>query len=182
MYSYKCNTYKKDLLTAVADIKTSGISKCKVIGKTRETATNEEKIYSLDTIVHKGDLILDGASAVEDILPKAGKIYEFGYERDISDGTNYAKYTVVLKVEGNLTIQSGVTLTSVKGGFGGPKGMIVYCTGTLENNGDISMSNRGAYAEGENVYIYQNNDSTYEFIPAEGGSGGSRTCKLLGIK
>ena len=31
--------------------------------------------------------------------------------------------------------------------FGGPKGMIVYCTGTLINNGTISMTARGAKAE-----------------------------------
>ena len=38
--------------------------------------------------------------------------------------------------------------------FGGPKGMIVYCTGTLINNGTISMTARGAKAEGQNVYLF----------------------------
>ena len=50
--------------------------------------------------------------------------------------------------------------------YGGPKGMIVYCTGTLENNGDISMTCRGAYAKGQNVYLYKNSNNTYEFVPA----------------
>ena len=65
---------------------------------------------------------------------------------------------VVLKVKGNLTISENVTLTSCKNdkGYGGPKGMLVYCTGTITNNGKISMTARGAIAEGQNVYLWKN--------------------------
>ena len=98
--------------------------------------------------------------------------------RDVSDGTNYAEHTVVLKVNGDLTVKEGVTLTSVKSGnYGGPKGMIVYCTGTLKNDGDISMSYRGGYAEGQNVYLYKNSNENYEFIPKLGSGGGAGTTR-----
>ncbi len=45
-----------------------------------------------------------------------GNIYSVGNENDVATGTaesQMAKNTVVLKVEGNLIINSGVTLTSV---------------------------------------------------------------------
>ena len=85
-----------------------------------------------------------------------------------------AKNTVVLKVNGNLIINEGVTLTACKSddGYGGPKGLMIYCTGTITNNGTISMTARGARAEGENVYLYENNNNTFEYIPAQGAKGG----------
>ena len=50
--------------------------------------------------------------------------------------------------------------------------MYIYCIGTLTNNGTISMTARGAKAEGQNVYLFKNLDGTYEYVPKEGGSGG----------
>ena len=49
------------------------------------------------------------------------------------------------------------------------------------------MDARGAKAIGENVYLWQNNDGTYEYIPALGASGGARVsvtgnCGFYGIK
>ena len=52
--------------------------------------------------------------------------------------------------------------------------MIVYCTGKIENNGNISMTGKGAWALGENVYIYKSSNNVFEFVPAIGGTGGSR--------
>ena len=49
--------------------------------------------------------------------------------------------------------------------------MYIYCTGTLTNNGTISMTARGAKAEGQNVYLFKNLDNTYEFVPIVGGIG-----------
>ena len=51
--------------------------------------------------------------------------------------------------------------------------MIVYCTGTLINNGTISMTARGAKAEGQNVYLFKNLDGSFEYVPAVGGAGGN---------
>lgn len=97
-----------------------------------------------------------------------------GTEEDVATASEYAKNMIVLKVNGDLTIDEGVTLTAYasKNGYGGPKGMTIYCTGTLTNNGTISMTARGAKAEGEDVYLWKNTDNTYEFVPAAGGTGG----------
>ena len=75
---------------------------------------------------------------------------------------------VILKIDGDLTVNSGITFTACKSdnGYGGPKGMLIYCTGTLTNNGTISMTARGAKASGQNVYLWQNLNGEYEYIPA----------------
>ena len=137
-----------------------------------ENLENETEIYSLDIILYEGSLILDGVSKVKGAELKEGYIYEFGNDEDLSDGKNYAKNTVVLKVNGDLTVKQGVTLTSISNDYGGPKGMIIYCTGTLKNDGNISMTCKGAYAKGENIYLFKNSNETFEFVPAIGGIGG----------
>ena len=98
---------------------------------------------------------------------------EIGSENDVATENENAKSMVVLKVNGNLTIDEEAKLTAYasKNGYGGPKGMMIYCTGTLTNNGTISMTARGAKAEGQDVYLWKNSDNSYEFVPAEGASG-----------
>lgn len=100
---------------------------------------------------------------------------EIGSENDVATENENAKSMVVLKVNGDLTINEEAKLTAYasKNGYGGPKGMMIYCTGTLTNNGTISMTARGAKAEGQNVYLWKNSDNSYEFVPAEGASGAS---------
>ena len=50
--------------------------------------------------------------------------------------------------------------------------------GDIENKGEISMTARGTYdQEGENVYLWKNTDSTYEYVPANGGEGGKDNIK-----
>ena len=98
-----------------------------------------------------------------------------GVEDDVATSSRYAQNMIVLKVNGNITIEEGATLTSYAStsGYGGPKGMLIYCTGTITNNGTISMTARGAWAEGQNVYLWKNADSSnneYEIIPKVGAS------------
>ena len=97
-----------------------------------------------------------------------------GTEEDVATASEYAKNMIVLKVNGDLTIDEGTTLTAYasKDGYGGPKGMTIYCTGTLTNNGTIDMTARGAKAVGQNVYLFKNADNTYEYVPAVGADGG----------
>jgi prepilin-type N-terminal cleavage/methylation domain-containing protein len=76
---------------------------------------------------------------------------------------------VVAKYNGNLTIDSGVMVIAATR----KKGMLIYVEGTLTNNGRISMTNRGAIAAGQNVYLWKNADGTYEYVPAVGASGGA---------
>ncbi len=55
--------------------------------------------------------------------------------------------------------------------------MLIYCTGTLTNNGIISMTAKGANAVGQNVYLCPTENIEYEYVPKAGMIGGaSRTC------
>ena len=135
-----------DILTAIEETEGSKTRKIQVNGRLVD-GTQKREIYSLNIITHDGDLVLDGTLPVEGATLENLK-YEFGSEEDVGTSGGYAKNTVVFKVVGNLEIQSGVTVTSVANseGYGGPKGMIIYCTGTLTNNGTISMTARGGKA------------------------------------
>jgi hypothetical protein len=80
---------------------------------------------------------------------------------------------VILKYHKNLTIEEGVTLTpSVR-----TKGMLVLVKGTLINNGTISMTARGAIAEGQDVYLWKNEDNTWEYVPKVGRNRCSQSSK-----
>lgn len=73
------------------------------------------------------------------------------------------------KYEGNLTINNDIKVTpqTRKKGFG------IFVNGTLTNNGEISMTARGASAVGQNVILYINEDNSKEIIPAVGAVGGT---------
>lgn len=74
----------------------------------------------------------------------------------------------VIKYTGNVTVNSGITITpQVR-----KKGFVMYVDGTLTNNGTISMTARGAAAIGQDVRLYKNSAGTYEYIPAVGAAGG----------
>ena len=62
----------------------------------------------------------------------------------------------------NMLIQPGAVLTP-------PyrcKGLVIFDAGKIENSGTITMTQRGASAEGQNIYLYQN-----QFVPAVGANG-----------
>ena len=157
------------IIQQVANISETGQPSIQVV--------NEE--YTTNCIVYNGDLTLDGTEKNIANVNLSGTTYILGDEnQDVATGTttdDYAKNMVILKVNGDLTINEGITVTACKSanGYGGPKGLLIYCTGTLINNGTISMTARGAYAESQNVYLYKNADETYEYVPAEGCSGGA---------
>ena len=97
----------------------------------------------------------------------------FGDAADVATKDDYAQNMVIVKVNGDLEIDSGVTVSPYYTEYGGPKGFTIYVTGKLTNKGTIDNSH-GAKAEGQNVYLWKNTDGTYEYVPAEGGSGGAR--------
>ena len=132
--------------------------------------------YSANVIINEGNMVLDGTNNINGAT-LTNKVYEFGDKKtDVATVNEDAKNMVVLKVNGDITIGEGVTLTACKSdnGYGGPKGLLIYCTGTITNNGTIDMTARGARAEGQNVYLWQNKDKRYEYIPAEGAIGGNK--------
>jgi type II secretory pathway pseudopilin PulG len=124
-------------------------------------------VYNIHTYVLEGNQTI-------------AKNTEYGTEEDVgrettNEDNGYAQNMVILKVNGDLTIEEGAILTAhaSQNGYGGPKGMLVYCTGTLTNNGTISMTARGAKAEGQDVYLWKNKNGNYEYVPKDGGAGGA---------
>lgn len=97
----------------------------------------------------------------------------YGSEKDVATASTNAKNMVVVKAKENLTINSGVTVTAYRNNYGGPKGMLLYVEGKLINNGTITMTARGAKAIGQNVYLWKNENETYEYVPSAGGAGGA---------
>ena len=105
-------------------------------------------------------------------VPNSGK---FGSSEDIGTASTNATKMVAIKVDGDLTIGSGVTVQPYSTSYGGPKGFMIYVTGTLTNNGLIDNSH-GGKAAGQTVYLWQNAEYTsdnnkYEVVPAAGATG-----------
>ena len=84
------------------------------------------------------------------------------------------KNSVVLKVNGDLTLDTGYTLTSVKSGTAVGKGLFIYCTGVATINGTVNMSGVTCTAEGQNVYLWKNRDGSFEYIRKNGAPAGGR--------
>ncbi len=168
------------LIGAISKISKSGYEEIELTVKLEDDTEGEEEKdrttkYGTHIIVKNGDLVLDGINNVDGATLEEN-VYEFGDKTtDVATETEDAKNMVILKVNGNLTINDGITLTACKSdnGYGGPKGLFIYCTGTIINNGTISMTARGARAEGQNVYLWQNKDESYEYVPAIGATGGN---------
>ena len=99
----------------------------------------------------------------------------YGDINDVASANEYARHTVIVKINGNLNINNNVQVTAYRNNYGGPKGMLVYVTGTLENKGTITMTARGAKAAGQNVYLWKNEAevNSYEYVPAIGAAGGA---------
>lgn len=89
----------------------------------------------------------------------------FGKKESGTDSENMDKYMLFIVVNGDLTIEEDVTLTPNTR----KKGMFIYVDGDIINNGEISMTARGAYAYGQNIMLYKN-----EFVPAVGALGGAK--------
>lgn len=104
----------------------------------------------------------------------------FGDANDIATASNDAKYMVAVKVKGDLTVNSGYTVTTASSAYGGPKGLTLYVDGKLENNGTITMTGKGAKAPGQNVYLWKNKNGTYEYVPAAGATGGTGVSNVAG--
>lgn len=110
------------------------------------------------------------------------EVYNFyedvNYDTTPTLGNNTADNTMlVLKYHKNLTIGESVILTpQVR-----KKGMLLCVIGELENNGTISMTARGAIAEGQNIYLWKNADKSYEYVPKIGAQGGENLYSSVSI-
>ena len=196
----------KDGDTVVTNIKELTVGDHKIICTAKtgagKKATVEKNVKIIDMTDFVADSLLDAISN-EDFISGRYKIQvneesypvhvitldgnqhftenqTFGDAADVATATDYAQNMVIVKVNGDLTIDEGVTVAPYYDAkYGGPKGFTLYVTGKLTNNGTIDNSH-GAKAEGQNVYLWKNTDGTYEYVPAEGAAGGnSRTSMKL---
>ena len=114
--------------------------------------------YSIHLIVLEGNRIITSNTY-------------YGDENDVATSNANAQNMVAVKVNGNYTINEGVTVSTYSGTYGGPKGLVLYVTDTFINRGTLSMTGKGAKAEGQNVYLTKNSNGTFEYVPAEGANG-----------
>ena len=131
-------------------------------GKTEETIT-----YPVELINYYDDVTYNSTDGENGVV-------------ELGDDTAEYKMLIV-KYHKNLTINEGVTLTanthtttidSKDYELTYKKGMYIHVSGTLTNNGTISMTARGTYnQEGENVYLLKNSNGIFEYVPAIGGTG-----------
>lgn len=102
----------------------------------------------------------------------------------VSLGDNTTEYKMlIVKYHKNLTIDSGVTVTATNvSSLTYKKGMYLCVMGELTNNGVISMTARGTYNQaGENVYLWKNTDSSYEYVPAVRRSRRSKSSEDMAV-
>ena len=113
-------------------------------------------------------LVLENGTTIEAEIYNFRENVEYTENPVLCDDINDTKMCIV-RYEENLIINEGVVLTpQVR-----KKGFLVFVGGTLYNNGTISMTGKGAAAEGQDVLLYKNADNDYEYVPAVGGTGGS---------
>ncbi len=156
-----------------------GDSLLKAVNTINETIETNIKIneveYSVDFMTINGDVVLDGETLIDAAVLREN-VYEFGNRRtDVARETTDAPNMVAVKINGDLTINEGIELTSCKSheGYGGTKGLVIYCTGKITNNGTMDMTGKGAKAVGQDVFLWKNQGGTYEYVPAEGAIGGA---------
>ena len=115
----------------------------------------KDEIYNIELYNYYDDVIYSKDEGEDTKIVNLGN--------DIKDET-----MLVVKYHGNLTIDENVTLTAKVR----KKGMYVCVLGDIINNGEITMTAKGAdVEEGQNVYLWENIDSSYEYVPANGAEG-----------
>ena len=189
-YTEELNILEKQNATIIGK---SAPKEGKVVGKLIQTFTPGEHLSlvistslleATDKAVMKNDTyyrvaIKDQEYRVHTYVENGDTVFAsnrtYGNANDAGTSNRNATTMEIVKVNGNLVINSGVTVTSYGTAYGGTKGLLLYVTGNLENNGAITMTARGAKAAGQNVYLWKNEieANSYEYVPAVGAAGGA---------
>lgn len=144
-------------------IKTEGTGSIKVIANSGAT---DDVYYFLKTKAAGNHTIATRYASIDlEMEVKSGN-------QTISTDTSWGNATpdtrmLGVRVEGDLTIDAGKTLTAATR----KKGMVIYVDGDLTVNGTISMTARGAKAAGQHVLLLD--DGAEYDIPAAGANGGA---------
>jgi len=146
-------------------IKTEGTGSIKVIANSGAT---DDVYYFLKTKAAGNHTIATRYASIDlEMEVKSGN-------QTISTDTSWGNATpdtrmLGVRVEGDLTIDAGKTLTATTR----KKGMVILVEGDLNLNGTISMTARGANVAGQHVLLLD--DGTEYEIPAVGGAGAPQT-------
>ncbi|MCI8641117.1 MAG: hypothetical protein HFJ59_04530 [Clostridia bacterium] len=167
--------------------------KVKKVGASGNTVEVKKKITDLNTagIEFKEERVLEGESliaCIKDNELESGnyrlkvngeeypaEIYNYedenvNYITDKNLGTREAdSRMLIMKYKGNLTVNQERIVTAETR----KKGMFIYVEEGLTNSGEISMTEKGAEAEGQDVYLLKTSGNSYEYVPAEGATGAS---------
>ena len=156
------------------------------IHKKIETLTLEDDLYNDTEQTLEGDSII---ACIRDNDIKSGnyrlKVNGEEYPAEIYNYNENVSYIteknigtseedsrmLIIKYNGNLNIDTDRLITAQTR----KKGMFIYVAGELTNNGNISMTARGAKAEGQDVYLWKHDNGVYEYVPAVGTVGGKKT-------
>ncbi len=157
-----------------------------------DSSVNESKVYS--TSIMGVNYNFEVTYLKPDNISNYGGTYEQSTNtytvNDLTLGTaegvqtlmeDSAQAMAVLKCDGNLVVNGTITTstysTTVSGVVGDVtkiKGLLIYCSGELTNNGKISQTARGTYnTEGEDIYLWSNGVYDDYIVPAVGASGGA---------
>ena len=145
--TFEFNSNVESLIQGIESIDTAGVY----------TMIVKEVTYNVHMYYYNGNQTWTGTKT-------------FGDSSDVGTASTNANRMVVVKVNGNLTINSGAIVQPYFTNYGGPKGFLIYCTGILTNDGTIA-NNHGAKAIGENVYLWKSNKGVYQTVDATGGVG-----------
>ncbi len=164
--------------------------------KVSESGRNEVEVHKTlsgisipDNLYNEEEQILEGDSIISCIrdntiksgnykLKVNGEEYPaeiYNYDEDVNYITDKNLGTskedsrmLIVKYNGNLNIDTDRLITAQTR----KKGMFIYVAGELTNNGNISMTARGAKAKGQDVYLLKHDNGIYEYVPAIGAEGG----------
>ena len=76
-------------------------------------------------------------------------------------------------MDGNLTLESNYTLTSIKSGTAVGNGLLIYCGDNFTVNGIVNMNGVSNSASGKILYMFKNGDGSYSNLPNSSGKGGN---------
>lgn len=169
---------REDMLTGIALMDSSGEKMIRVNGTTATSITEstvyKEEIYRFRTVYYDGNLSIgeklnavdDSGNIIEEVqldgLTKSGTTWTIGKTGDAN------KNSLVIRVKGNLTIESGTAIKPI----GTVKGLFICVDKEFVNKGSILM-NGLACKINQNLYLSKNLSGTF-VVPGTANGGVAR--------
>ena len=146
---------------------------------TQELYNKEEKIIEGDSIIAcVRDNDIESGNYTLKVNGEEYPAEIYNYDEDVNYITEKNLGTseedsrmLILKYNGNLSVDTDRVITAQTR----KKGMFIYVANKLTNSGEISMTKKGAKAEGQDVYLWKHDNGVYEYVPAVGAEGGNQT-------